>query len=286
MKPTTRCPTTPRRPPQGRARRRRHAVRHACAIIQAAGDFEMFPTLLKTAENKKHKHAADVLATIASLTDVLYQDLAQWAGSAAHRRTRPVLYRRHVLVALEQSLGRFAQHQRLKSSTLSFCSHRPITPRSLKILRDTHHACHAPMVAALATSEDSGIMERLVELLRDTDAPTAALEVVAQRGDQQFLNILLHELKHPAPLRVLHNMKRLRHVVWLESRREMLLELDGRASRCGRSRRRERHQQRSIVRPARTGASRRAGRRPPCKLPGACPIRRSKGGRSRSSCRP
>jgi HEAT repeat protein len=57
----------------------------------------------------------------------------------------------------------------------------------------------------------------------------AALEIVARRGDPQFLNILLHELKHPTPVRVLHNMKRLKQVVWLEANHRQLLELDGRA---------------------------------------------------------
>jgi hypothetical protein len=85
------------------------------------------------------------------------------------------------------------------------------------------------MIEALATSEDSGIMERLVELLRDTDAPAAALEVIARRCDAEFLNILLYEIKHPAPLRVLANMKRLCSVAWLEANRNQLLDLDGRA---------------------------------------------------------
>jgi hypothetical protein len=201
----------------------------ACAIIQAAADFEMFPTLLKAAENKKHHHLADVLATIAVLTNVLYQDLAQWAAGVRAGVHDPSFARRHVLIALENSLGRYAQHQRTEILDAFLLLAPADNATFLKILRDKHHACHAPMVAALSTSEDSGIMERLVELLRDTDAPIAALEVVAERGDPQFLNILLHELKHPAPLRVLHNMKRLHRVVWLESKRELLLELDGRA---------------------------------------------------------
>ncbi len=201
----------------------------ACEIIQAAGDFEMFPTLLKAAENKKHKHPADVLATIAGLTDRLFQDLAQWAGGAREGVHDPSFTRRHVLVALEQSLSRFAQHNRTEILDAFLLLAPADNAMFLKILHDTHHPCHAAMVAALSTSEDSGIMDRLVELLRDTEAPTAALEVVAQRDDQQFLNLLLHELKHPAPLRVLHNMKRLRRVTWLEAHRERLLDFDGRA---------------------------------------------------------
>lgn len=202
---------------------------NACAIIQAAGDFEMFPTLLKAAEDKKHRHHADVLATIAGLTDLLYQELAQWAGGARDGGHDPSFARHHVLAALEQSLGRFAQHRRTEMLD-AFLLLAPVDNSTfLTILRDPRHACHTPMVEALSTSQDSGIMERLVELFRDTEAPAAALELIACRGDPQFLNILLHELKHPAPLRVLHNMRRLRNVAWLETHRELLLELDGRA---------------------------------------------------------
>jgi HEAT repeat protein len=85
------------------------------------------------------------------------------------------------------------------------------------------------MISALATSELPSIMERLVALLRDSDAPQAALEVIAGRADPPFVNFLLRELRLPVPLRVLHNMKRLRSVAWLEGKHHMLLEFDGRA---------------------------------------------------------
>jgi hypothetical protein len=203
--------------------------RNACAIVQAAGDYEMFPTLLKAAENPNHPNLADVLATIARLTDLLYQELALWAGGAREGAHDPSFIRHQFLAALEQSLGRFGQNGRSEILD-AFLLLAPVdNPVFLKILRDPKHACHARTVEALSTSEDSGIMERLVELLRDTEAPTAALEIVASRGDEQFVNLLLHEFKHPVPIRVLHNMNRLRNVSWLERNPDLLLEFDGRA---------------------------------------------------------
>jgi HEAT repeat protein len=76
-------------------------------------------------------------------------------------------------------------------------------------------------------------MERLVDLLRDIDAPRAALEIIAARDDVQFVNLLTHELRHPVPIRVLHNVKQLRHIAWAESSCDLLLELDGRAQAVG-----------------------------------------------------
>ena len=73
------------------------------------------------------------------------------------------------------------------------------------------------------------MIEQLVELLRDSDAPEAVLEAIARRTDREFIETLLQNMKHPVSLRTLHNMKRLCAVAWLEDGCEMLLEFDGRA---------------------------------------------------------
>jgi hypothetical protein len=202
---------------------------NACAIILAAGDYDLFPTLIKAAENKRHPFREDVLAAISGLADRLHQDLAQWAAGVRDGMHDPSFKRHQVLNALEQSLSRYAEHQRTEILDAFLLLAPTDNTTFLTILRNTSHACHARLVAELSASQDSGIMTRLIDLLRDIEAPAAVLEVIAQRGDREFLNILLHEIKHPAPLRVLHNMKRMRRVVWLESQREKLLELDGRA---------------------------------------------------------
>lgn len=202
---------------------------NACEMILAAADYELFPTLIRAAENIQHRHVAAVLTTISSLVGRLHQDLDHWAGGVRPDAHDPSFVRQRVLNALERSLQNYAQHQRIEILNAFLLLTAIDNSTFLKILRDSQHACHIAMIAALSTSHDSGIMERLVDLLRDTAAPTAALRVVAERHDQQFLNIVLHELRHPAPLRVLHNMKRLQHVAWLESHHELLLEVDGRA---------------------------------------------------------
>jgi HEAT repeat protein len=202
---------------------------NSCEIILAANDFELLPTLLKAAENKSHPYRDNVLAAISGLADTLYHDLALWVGSDRKTGRDPSFTRHHVLHALEVSLGRFAQHQCTEILD-AFLLLAPTDNNTFqKILRDQTHASHQALVHALAVSQDSAIIERLVELLRDTDAPPAAVKLIAERDDETFLNILLHELKHPVPLRVVHNMKRMRQVAWLESHRKHLLEMDGRA---------------------------------------------------------
>ena len=166
---------------------------------------------------------------ITGLVDVLFQDLAQWASGIRPPGAHDPSFTRHqVLNALEQSLGRYAQHQR-REILDAFLLLAPVDNTTfLRILRDPRHPCHAATIQTLSASQDSGIMERLVDLLRDTDAPNAALEIIAARNDLQFVNLLLHEVRHPVPIRVLHNMKRLRHIAWAESNCDTLLELDGR----------------------------------------------------------
>jgi HEAT repeat protein len=99
----------------------------------------------------------------------------------------------------------------------------------IRILRESQHPCHATVIDNITSTHDANILARLVEMLRDTDTPAAALDIIARRNDQQFVDALLSGLKRPVPIRVLHNMKRLSRVAWLEDNRDLLLELDGRA---------------------------------------------------------
>ncbi len=202
--------------------------KNACRIISLSGDFELFPILVKAAENKLHRHRDKVATTIFELAARVVHDLAHGADNRSGHRD-PSFARHQLLVSLEQSVLRFEHHHR-KEILDAFLLLAPIDNATLlKILRDSHHPSHPALVAELTSTEDAGIIERLVEILRDTDAPAAALKIIARRSDQRFLNVLLNGLKHPAPLRVLHNMKRLNRVSWLEEQRGLLLDLDGRA---------------------------------------------------------
>ncbi len=203
--------------------------KNACRIIALSGDADLFPVLVKAAEDKSHRHHAEVATAIHDLTDHIQQDLAHWAAGDRSARHDPSFKRHHVLLALEQSLARFGRHRRQEILD-AFLLLAPIDNRTFnRILHDPKHACHAPIINELTLTTDSGIIERLVEMLRNTEISVAALQVIAQRSDHRFVDVLLSGLKRPVPIRVLHNMKRLNHIAWLEQRSEILLELDGRA---------------------------------------------------------
>ena len=206
--------------------------KQACQVIALCRDFDLFPALVEAAENKQHPAAADVTASLLQLANVLESELAAWSSehpAVTHHGRDPTFVRRHVLAALERSLANYARHE-CRELIDAFLMLVPSDNTLLQmILHDPWHPCHLPVAASLAASTTPGAVARLVGLLRDTDAPEAVLQSIASRTDPEFLHALLAELKAPLSLRVLHNMKRLSSVAWLEERAPLLLELSGRA---------------------------------------------------------
>jgi HEAT repeat protein len=205
---------------------------YACQMIALCRDFDLFPVLVEAAEYSQHPASADVAASLLQLANVLDAELATWASehaTAEHHRRDPTFVRRHLLAALERSLANHARHE-CGELIEAFLLLAPSDNTLLQaILRDPRHSCHLPVARALARSTTPGAVARLVGLLRDTDVPDAVLQSIASRTDPEFLNALFAELKPPVSLRVLHNMKRLSSVAWLEDHASLLLELSGRA---------------------------------------------------------
>jgi HEAT repeat protein len=201
---------------------------NACDMILLCRDYDQFPTLVKALETTGGKSANRIAATVQQLSVALHDSVIQWANG---ERTGPdpSFDRHHALAALERSLKcRTALHA--TALVDAFLLLAPSDNRELlNIMSDARHPCHSQLVEDLSTNNAPAALERLVALLRDTEAPQAALEAIGRRCDRPFVDFLLHELKRPVPLRVLQNIKRLRFIAWLESHREMLLELDGRA---------------------------------------------------------
>ena len=201
---------------------------NACHIILLCRNYELFETLLKSAEKSRHRQTGQVTATILQLASLLHEELIKWAEGDRSGRD-PSFARHQALVVLERFLARHVDHHPSEVVDAFLLLAPSENATLLKTLRDSSQPCHATLVASLLSSQSPAVMERLVAMLRDTEAPAAALEAIARRADRPFVDFLLHELKHPVPLRVLHNMKRLRSVAWLENHRDTLLELDGRA---------------------------------------------------------
>ena len=199
---------------------------NACDIILLCRNYALFQTLVKAVEKPGHPHAGRVEATLLQLAVLLHDEVIAWSKGdrAGHD---PSFARHQLLAALERSFKGKVDHYPSELVD-AFLLLAPSDSESLLgMMRDAGHSCHSQLVLSLSSNKTPAVMERLVAMLRDTDAPTAALEAIGRRADRPFVDFLLRELKHPVPLRVLHNMKRLQSVAWLENQRDMLLEFDG-----------------------------------------------------------
>lgn len=200
---------------------------NACQVAILCHDYDLIPKLVTVAEDRHHPHVDQVAATLFRLANLLHHELRNKQRERGRRD--PFFARRHVLTALEHSLGRYAQHQRLEIVESFLLLAPSSNPTLRRVLQETHHPCHAQAVASLASSAGAGILQLLLELLRDTHAPPSVLGIIAGRTDRKFLDLLLRTAGEPVSLRVLQNMSRLSRIEWLQSEREVLLELDGRA---------------------------------------------------------
>jgi HEAT repeat protein len=206
--------------------------KHACQMIAFCRDYDLFPVLVQAAASNTHAAAADATSSLLQMANLVEMDLATRASEHAageHHGRDPTFVRRHLLASLERSLAGSTQPERLELIE-AFLLLAPSDNTLLQtILHDPFHPCHKPVTAVLTRCTMPGTVVRLARLLRDTDASEAVLQAIASRTDPEFVHALFAELKPPLSLRVLHNMKRLSTVAWLEEHAPLLLELSGRA---------------------------------------------------------
>lgn len=198
----------------------------ACRVILLGRVYQLLPALVEVSENKRHRHSAQALATVVQLARLLHEETL---ARPQDRTCEPGLMRRQVLPALEQSVVRFNTHERLEIIDAFLLLVPPNNETLLRILSEPAHPCHRPVVDSLTTSAQVPLLDLLTQVAHDTKAPELALKIVARRHDRKFLDYLLHDFGSPVPLRVLENFRRLSSVAWLNERRDVLVELDGRA---------------------------------------------------------
>lgn len=200
----------------------------ACRVILMGRVYQMIPTLAQVAEDSAHRHSQQALATLVQLASLLHQESF---ARGDEKTCEPGIVRRQVLPALETSVIRFGEHQRLEIIDAFLLVVPPNNDTFLKILRERSHPCHRPVLDSLSNSAVVPILDLLTRLLHDLEIPASALKAIGTRLDRKFLDYLLHNIGWPVSLRVLENFRKLKKVSWLEDRRDVLLELDGRAQR-------------------------------------------------------
>lgn len=200
----------------------------ACRVILMGRVYQIIPTLVQVAEDHNHRHSQQALATLVQLASLLHEESSRRGDE---KTCEPGIVRRQILPPLEESVVKFGDHRRLEIIDAFLLVVPPNNETFLKILRERAHPCHRPVLDSLSTSALVPILDLLTRLLHDTDIPVAALKTIGARLDRKFLDYLLHNIGWPVSLRVLENFRKMSKVGWLEDRRDVLLELDGRAQR-------------------------------------------------------
>lgn len=201
----------------------REAVLSADASQCAAGceavlwlyEYDLLPTLINAAEDPANPQRELVSATIVSLVERLYEELAR-PRDYANRRD-PQLVRQRLISCLEQSVQRYTRH-RLESVLEAFLLlvHRDNVTLK-QILHDPRHAAFLPIVDLLTHNLRAGVLRLTLGFADDPEAPSAAISVLAHRDDQRFIELLLRKIAEQPSEALLRNLHRLDNIVWLQA---------------------------------------------------------------------
>lgn len=202
---------------------------NACALIVNCEEFHLLPDLVQASTKPRHVDRATILTAITRLSTELSLASRDNSLSRGSRAPDLTIALRNSLVSLERALA-VPNIDCRRELIEAYTQLAPSQDSSLIcMLRDTRHPCHADLAHLLLSSSTPGVLKTLVDLLSNSDAPSPVLEAVGRRTDYPFLDMLLHRLKHPVSIRVLHNMQQLRTVEWLKVGNVKVLDFDGRA---------------------------------------------------------
>ncbi len=196
---------------------------NACQVIVWLGEFDLVPALITAAEDRRHDNADRAASTIRGLAERLAQI---FSDKNALPRRDPKAVRRHVVGSLQQSVGRFDDHDRaeiIEAFLLLTPSDNPVL-RSL--LDDPLSSSHRPAVEILSTSDAASILNLLLNLLNDPKVPQSALTALSNRTDQRFIRPLLQKVATGRAEGVERNLGRINRVSWLSDDTTILDALD------------------------------------------------------------
>lgn len=198
---------------------------NGCAAVVWFRDYDMAPALINAAEDETNPNADLVAHTLLLLAERLYEELA---GPRDYRRRRdPQLVRQHLVGSLELSMQHYQKHKRSEIVEAFLLLAGRDNAALKRILHDPFDKAHRCVVETLTYSERSGAIALLLNFLDDPQAPSAALTVMAHRGDRGFLEHLLRKIGYEPSASARHNLRRIERLYWLDDDPAMLNELSG-----------------------------------------------------------
>ena len=187
---------------------------NGCEAVLWLHEYDLMPALLNAAEDKQHPYAGRIAATVVTLAELLYDELA--SPRDYRNRRDPQVVRQHVLASLERSVERFNQHHRpeILEAFLLLVNRDDLTLRNL--LQNPYDASYLAIVDLLTTSPRPGVMRLVLNYLDDPLPPLSALNVVSHRHDVPFLRHLLRKLGSDISAQAKDNLRRIEAISWLQ----------------------------------------------------------------------
>lgn len=197
----------------------------ACRASVTLEQYDLVPVLLNVVQDAGHPCLQLAATAILGLADRLYEELATPPRERARRRD-PQLLRRRLVHSLEVGVRRYSKHLRrdVVEAFLVLVGRENVILK--QILQDPHDASFLVVVDVLAKSPRPGVIWLLLSYLDDPQIPSAALALVANRGDETFLRMLMRKIGREPSSLMKQNLKRLRKIGWLRAPESLLDILD------------------------------------------------------------
>ncbi|MEX0867357.1 MAG: hypothetical protein WD030_08355, partial [Pirellulales bacterium] len=197
---------------------------NACQATLWFREYDMAPVLVNAAEDMSNPHRGLAAVTLRSLCELLYGELS--APRDYNQRRDPQLLRRHLLTTLEHSFQRFNKHKspEIVESFLLLASRDNVVLK--QALANPHGDAYLCLVDLLTHSEQAGVLRLNLAFLDDPTAPSAAIGVIARRGDLKFIKLLTNKIGYEPSSAVSANLRRIESIPWFDSHTDLLDELD------------------------------------------------------------
>jgi len=188
---------------------------NASELVEEFTEFDLVPTLVTLAENKKSEHAQAATELVVRLVNRLSEMVL--GNRDKNDRRDPEAIRRYVLESLERSVERFRRHERAELIEAFVILAGPSCGLLKKIIDDPRHACYGTVVNTLSNSRSTGVIELLINFLKISNTSLGVLNVISRRADDPFVKRLLECTGVETLSKVQRNLGRINSFSWLTS---------------------------------------------------------------------
>jgi len=189
--------------------------KNACELVEEFTEFDLVPTLVTLAENKKSEHAPAATQLVVRLVNLL-SEMIHGQRDKKDRRD-PESIRRFVLESLERSIKRFIRHERVELIEAFVILAGPSCSLLRKILDSSGHACYGTVVNTLANSQSPGVVKLLISFLKNSNTSLNVINVISRRADEPFVERLLECTNTENLSKIRKNLGRINTFGWILS---------------------------------------------------------------------